>query len=39
MRFVEGWIIEQGQQDVWIGMVEQDGEIVAGGGESAFAVL
>ena len=39
LRFVERGIVEKGEEDVWIGMVEQDGEFVAGGGESAFAVL
>ncbi len=37
--FVHGGVVEDGEQDDGIGMVEQDGQIVAGGGEGAFAVL
>lgn len=39
LRFVQSGIVEEGQQDGCIGMVEQDGEIVADGDERAFAVL
>lgn len=39
LRFVQSGIVEEGEQDGWIGMREQDGEIVADGDERAFAVL
>lgn len=39
LRFVQSGVVEEGEQDGCIGMVEQHGEIVADGDERAFAVL
>jgi hypothetical protein len=39
MGFIEGGIVEQGEQHGWVLVMEQDREFVAVGGEGAFAIL
>ena len=39
LHFVEGGIVEQREQHGTVGMVKQQGEVIAGGDEGALAIL